>query len=99
MTLLKYEWRKLAGTPALWAFLALCVAFNGFLLLATKWSCREFNEGSAVAAQLGQRVDDAFVEGFAQLSWTGDQEELLEFLRVSSSPIFFTLPSLFLSNS
>lgn len=81
MTLLKYEWRKLAGMPALWAFLALCVAFNGFLLLATKWTCREFNEGSAAAAQLGQRVDEAFVEGFAQLPWTEEKEELLDFLR------------------
>ena len=80
MTLLKYEWRKLAGMPALWAFLALCVAFNVFLLLAAKWTCREFNEGSAAAAQLGQRVDGAFVEGFAKLPWTEDREELLEFL-------------------
>ncbi len=81
MTLLKYEWRKLAGTPALWVFLALCVAFNGFLLLAAKWTCRQFNEGSAAAARLGQRVGEACVEGFAQVSWTEGKEELLEFLR------------------
>ncbi len=43
MTLLKYEWRKLAGTPALWAFLALCFLFNCFLLFASLWTCRVRN--------------------------------------------------------
>ena len=34
MNLAVYEWRKLFRLPALWAFLALCLAFNG-LLIAT----------------------------------------------------------------
>lgn len=81
MTLLKYEWRKLAGMPALWAFVILCFLFNCFLLLATNWTRREFNEGSAVAARLGQRVDADFIEGFVQLPQAEKQEKLLDFLR------------------
>lgn len=84
MNLLKYEWRKLAGMPGLWVFLALCLLFNCFLLYATKWTCREFNEGSAIAAQLGQRVDGEFIAGFARLPQAEEpegREELLEFLR------------------
>ena len=34
MNLAVYEWRKLFRLPALWAFLARCLAFNG-LLIAT----------------------------------------------------------------
>ena len=32
MNLAVYEWRKLFRLPALWAFLALCLAFNGPLI-------------------------------------------------------------------
>ena len=32
MNLAVYEWRKLFRLPALWAFLALCLAFNGLLI-------------------------------------------------------------------
>ena len=87
MTLLKYEWRKLAGTPALWAFLALCFLFNCFLLFASLWTCRTFNEGSAIAAQLGQRVDADFVEGLAQLPQTEEHLKLLDFLRKMDNPL------------
>ena len=33
MSLAVCEWRKLFRLPALWAFLALCLAFNGLLIL------------------------------------------------------------------
>ena len=87
MTLLKYEWRKLSGMPALWAFAALCLLFNCVLLYATRWTCREFNGGSAIAARLGQRVDADFIAGFARLPTAdtpekrAEQDELLDFLR------------------
>ena len=93
MSLLRYEWRKLAGTPALWAFLTLCLVFNGFLLYASMWTCREFNEGSAIAARLGQRVDENFAEGCARLPWpeTSDKREerenLLAVLRGLEDPL------------
>ena len=32
MSLAVCEWRKLFRLPALWAFLALCLAFNGLLI-------------------------------------------------------------------
>lgn len=87
MNLLKYEWRKLAGMPALWIFALLCLLLNCFLLFATQWTCREFNEGSAIAAQLGQRVDAKFIAGFALLSpadtpeQQAERDKLLDFLR------------------
>lgn len=93
MSLLRYEWRKLAGMPALWAFLALCLLFNGFLLLASRWTCLAFNEGGAIAARLGQRVDEDFVEGFARLPRTEDPDEreereaLLAALRMLEDPL------------
>lgn len=93
MTLLKYEWRKLAGMPALWAFAALCLLFNCILLYAILWTCRDFNEGSAIAAQLGQRVDADFIEDFAQLPSANtpekqkERDELLDFLRQMDDPL------------
>ena len=32
MRLVVYEWRKLFCPPALWVFLALCLAFNALLI-------------------------------------------------------------------
>ena len=50
MNLAVYEWRKLFRLPALWAFLALCLAFNG-LLIATlsPYDRAFFNETSQTA--------------------------------------------------
>ena len=65
MRLAGCELRKLACLPALWAFLALCLAFNG-LLVATSPSGRgAFNAAGAVTADLGQRVDAAFLDSLA----------------------------------
>ena len=63
MTLLVHEWRKLARLPALWGFLALCLAFNGLLLWEKDGLRQPFNEANAIAEELGQRVDGAFLEG------------------------------------
>ena len=54
MNLAVYEWRKLFRLPALWAFLALCLAFNG-LLIATlsPYDRAFFNETSQTAKALG----------------------------------------------
>lgn len=93
MNLLTYEWRKLAGMPALWAFAALCFLFNCVLLYATMWTCRSFNEGSAIASRLGQRVDADFIAGFARLppaetpEERKEQDKLLDFLRQMDDPL------------
>ena len=70
MTLLAYEWRKLARLPALWLFLALCLAFNGLLLFETNGPRQRFNEASAITKELGQRVDGDFLEGLENRSRT-----------------------------
>ena len=58
MSLAVCEWRKLFRLPALWAFLALCLAFNGLLIASLSPYDRSFfNETSAAAEALGQRVD------------------------------------------
>ena len=64
MNLAVYEWRKLFRLPALWAFLALCLAFNG-LLIATlsPYDRAFFNETSQTAKALGQRADEDFLAG------------------------------------
>lgn len=65
-----FEWRKLARLPALWGFLALCLAFNGLLLWEEDSLRQPFNEASAIAEELGQRVDGAFLEGLENLPRT-----------------------------
>lgn len=66
MRLLVYEWRKLLGLPALWVFLALCLAFNGLLLCQGDYIRDWFNQGSALARDLGQRMDEHFVQALEQ---------------------------------
>lgn len=70
MTLAAWEWRKLVRLPALWGFLALCLAFNGLLLWEEDSLRQPFNETSAIAEELGQRVDGAFLEGLEDLPRT-----------------------------
>lgn len=70
MRLAVYEWRKLFTLPALWIFLALCLAFNG-LLMGTHLDGRDlFQEANGVTEQLGQRVDEAFLTGLEDLPRT-----------------------------
>ena len=61
-----WEWRKLLTLPALWGFLALCLAFNGLLMANAPGDRQTFGEISATARALGQRVAQDFVEGLAQ---------------------------------
>ena len=71
-----WEWRKLLTLPALWGFLALCLAFNGLLMANAPGERQTFGEISATARALGQRVDQDFVEGLAQRPATSVQEAL-----------------------
>lgn len=71
-----WEWRKLLTLPALWGFLALCLAFNGLLMANAPGDCQTFGEISATARALGQRVAQDFVEGLAQRPATPVQEAL-----------------------
>ena len=79
MSLAVYEWRKLFSLPALWAFLALSLLFNTFLICTLSEQDRAFfNDTSADAALLGQRVDQAFLDGLAALPKTENRALLLE---------------------
>ena len=71
MNLVYCEWRKLFYLPALWAFLGLCLVFNG-LLIATQspYDRAFFNDTSADAELLGQRVDGEFLAGLSAMPET-----------------------------
>ena len=71
MNLVYCEWRKLFHLPALWAFLGLCLVFNG-LLIATQspYDRAFFNDTSADAELLGQRVDGEFLAGLSAMPET-----------------------------
>ena len=77
MRLLGYEWSKLARLPALWGFLALCLAFNCLLIgSGDRWR-REWNETAAMTGGLGQRVDTHFLDGLRQQPQSEYQDHLL----------------------
>ena len=79
MSLVVYEWRKLFLLPALWAFLALSLLFNALLICTlSEWDRTFFNETSADAALLGQRVDQAFCNGLSALPETENRTVLLQ---------------------
>ena len=79
MRLAVYEWRKLLRLPALWVFLGLCLAFNALLIgTLSSYDRAFFNDTSADAAVLGQRVDDAFLEGLSALPETENRTLLLQ---------------------
>ena len=77
MRLLGDEWSKLARLPALWGFLALCLAFNCLLIgSGDRWR-REWNETAAMTGGLGQRVDTHFLDGLRQQPQSEYQDHLL----------------------
>ena len=77
MRLAVWEWRKLFRMPALWVFVGLCLVFNGLLLSSPSALDRSFfNDTSADAAALGQRVDEAFLAGLDALPDTENREIL-----------------------
>lgn len=78
MTLLGYELRKLFRLPALWAFLALCLALNFMLIFSSEYGLPFFNETSETASVLGQRVDDGFITGLNEMQQTENRDILLE---------------------
>ena len=78
MTLLGYEWRKLARMPALWAVLTLCAIFNCTQMLEIAPYIDLFNEAGEAASQLGQRVDGDFLTGLRQREQTACRDTLLE---------------------
>lgn len=79
MSLVRYEWRKLFLLPALWAFLALSLLFNALLICTlSEWDRAFFNDTSADAALLGQRVDQAFCNGLSALPETENRTVLLQ---------------------
>lgn len=79
MSLVMYEWRKLFRLPALWAFLALSLLFNMLLICTlSEWDQTFFNDTSADAALLGQRVDQAFCDGLSALPETDNRSVLLQ---------------------
>lgn len=90
------EWGKLLRLPALWVFLALCLAFNSFIaiqaqptdpstidLLArqTAGYRQMFSDIGGVAKDLGQRMDGQFAEELASLPPTETRALLLEAAR------------------
>lgn len=79
MNLVYCEWRKLFHLPALWAFLGLCLVFNG-LLIATQspYDRAFFNDTSADAELLGQRVDGEFLAGLSAMPETENRKLLLQ---------------------
>ena len=81
MILLKYEWRKLARMPALWAFIALCLLFNVFYISSAGYHRRDVNEASRTASLLGQRVDGSFLERLSGMERTEYQDSILKSCR------------------
>lgn len=77
MNLVAYEWRKLLEVRALWAFVVLCLAYNVFLVGMNNLGRDFFNDTSADVHLLGQRVDQAFLEGLSALPSTEHREVLL----------------------
>lgn len=79
MRIMAYEWRKLFRLPAMWAFLALCLAFNGLLIGAlSPYDRALFNETSTAAEALGHRVDEHFLTGLSALPETENRSLLLQ---------------------
>lgn len=79
MNLAVYEWRKLFRLPALWVFLALCLAFNALLIASlSPYDRALFNETSAVSEALGQRVDEDFLAALDAMPATENRELLLQ---------------------
>lgn len=79
MNLAVYEWRKLFRLPALWTFLALCLAFNALLIAGlSPYDRTFFNETSQTAKALGQRMDEDFLAGLDAMPATENRDLLLQ---------------------
>ena len=81
MRLAVWEWRKLFRLPALWVFVGLCLALNSLLLSSPSAMDRSFfNDTSADAAALGQRVDEEFLTGLEALPDTENRTILRQYV-------------------
>ena len=79
MNLAVCEWRKLFRLPALWAFLALCLAFNGLLIASlSPYDRAFFHETSQTAKALGQRMNEDFLAGLDAMPATENRDLLLQ---------------------
>ncbi len=80
MLLYWYELKKLLSSAAVWVFIALCLLFNGFLVIS------DYNDGyadfvSGAAGDTGYILDDSFYEVLEQLKDDGEQAEFLDYLK------------------
>ena len=78
MTLLKYEWRQRARMASLWMFAALCMVFNLFYISTSGYYRQSFHEASQIAVQLGQRIDNTFLERLSEMKCTKYQDLILK---------------------
>jgi len=83
------EWRKLFRLPALWVFLALCLAFNTLLILEHSSGRDFFRDVSAVAKDLGQQVTPSFLEGLSRRG-AGESRDILIASTAALEDIFET---------
>lgn len=86
-SLAAHEAGKLFLSPALWSFLALCLAFNALLLTvnAPNVLIAFTNETSHVTRELGQRIDEDFLAALAERAETPNEEVLLEAARAAEN--------------
>lgn len=65
MRLYKWELKKLISAPAIWAFFALCFAFNILIIISDSYGARYANELSREIARTGDGrytgIDDVFI--------------------------------------
>lgn len=77
MRLIKYEMKKALSLPVLWVFFGLCLALNILFIAENGYGRDYFNDTSGDAALLGQRIDEAFIEGLSELPYTENRDILL----------------------
>ena len=77
MSFLQCELRKTLSLPVLWVFLTLCLALNLLLIFENNYGREYFNDTSADASLLGQRVDSAFIVSLSELPRTENRDYLL----------------------
>ena len=80
MLLYWYELKKLLSSAAVWVFIALCLLFNGFMVIS------EYDDGygdfvSGAAGDTGYILDESFYEALSQLNADDRQAAFLEQLQ------------------
>ncbi len=80
MTLLGYELKKLLRLPALWVFLALCLALNITLIISSDYGMPFFNETSQITRRFGQRYNADYINALNELPQSENRDILMESL-------------------